>query len=237
MLRKVLSVSLVLTLAAAGLNLAAGTTQAAPHGGGGHFGGFHGGAHIGGYRSGFNYGGYRGGFHYGYRSGAHYNAYTHRYHYPHYYHRYYGAWPYYGYYGYTYPGYANDPDPGYYYGTDAGGSGDQTEQSYLQGPGNDSSAPETYSQPERAEISMTLPADATLWAQGQKIPGSGSTRQLHSPTLEPGHRYAYDFKASWKENGHTVTQKQTVHVRAGAHVKVHFPVRSAKVHARQNRAQ
>jgi uncharacterized protein (TIGR03000 family) len=75
---------------------------------------------------------------------------------------------------------------------------------------------------------MTLPAGATLWAQGQKIPGSAASREFHSPTLQAGHRYTYDFQASWQKNGRTVTQDQKVIVTAGAHVDVHFPVQPAK---------
>ena len=75
---------------------------------------------------------------------------------------------------------------------------------------------------------MTLPANATLWAQGKKMPGSSSTREFHTPTLETGHRYSYDFRASWKENGQTVTQNQKVIITPRSHVMVHFPVPPAK---------
>src|SRR5256885_1753995 len=85
MLRTVLSVSLVLILAGVGLELTAGTGQAAPHGGG-HIGGFHGGAHLGGFRGGFH----SPGFHHGFRPGAHYSVFGQRY--PYY--RYHGYWPY-----------------------------------------------------------------------------------------------------------------------------------------------
>jgi uncharacterized protein (TIGR03000 family) len=77
-----------------------------------------------------------------------------------------------------------------------------------------------------ADVVVTLPADATLWAQGTKLPGSGTTRRFRSPLLQTGHRYAYDFQASWKEDGRTVTQKQTVYVSAGKQVTLHFQERS-----------
>jgi uncharacterized protein (TIGR03000 family) len=229
MLRKVLSVTLVLILAGVGLDLAADTGQAAPHGGGHVGGGFHGGAHFGGFRGGAHLGGFRGGVHspglyHGYRPGAYY----HRYNYPRYYNRYYGAWPYS--YGYSYPTYP------YYYNPSGGGGGvsdDASGQGYLQEPDYDAgvtSAPSTAPQDARAEVTLTLPTDATLWAMGQKIPGTGSRREYYSPTLPAGHRYTYDFRARWQENGRTVTQTQSVDVTPGAHVEVHFPVPPTRTH-------
>src|SRR5262249_18603407 len=82
-----------------------------------------------------------------------------------------------------------------------------------------------------ARVSMTLPAGATLWAQGKKITGSGASPGFPSPPVEAGRRFAYDFQASWKENGRTVTQEQTVVVTAGGHVQVHFPVQPTKAPA------
>jgi uncharacterized protein (TIGR03000 family) len=64
--------------------------------------------------------------------------------------------------------------------------------------------------------------------------GTGAKREFHTPTLQAGHRYAYDFRARWKENGRTVTQTQTVTVTPGAHVEVHFPVPSTKAYTAQS---
>jgi uncharacterized protein (TIGR03000 family) len=244
MFRKVFWGSLVLILIGAGLNLAATLAQAGPrggvhiggfHGGGFHTGGFHGGAHLGGFRS---PGYHPGAFH----TRVPFNAHVHHYHYPLYNHGYYRTWPnngYYGlwpYYSYSYPlyPYYSDLAYGYSYGPVAAGYGGWPELGYLQQLGSASGATVAYAtlpQGAPAEINMTLPTGATLWAQGKQIPGRGSTRQFHSPTLAAGHRYAYDFRATWKKNGHTVTQTQTVIVTPGAHLKVHFPVEPARTHS------
>jgi uncharacterized protein (TIGR03000 family) len=234
MWRKFLSVGLVLLLTGAGLEWTAGTAQARPRGGGHFGGGFHGGARLGGYRGGFHVPGYRYG---AFRQGAHYDAWAHRYHYPRYYGRYYGTYPYWGYYGawpgydyYSYdssPVYPSDPVGLGDYGADVGGSGND-----YGAYGSSAAIPPSPARATgEAEVTVTLPADATLWAQGKKLSGSGSTRVFHSPPLETGHRYAYDFRASWKENGHTITQTRTVPVTPGAHVQVHFPI-AGKAHGR-----
>src|ERR1700722_17027500 len=134
MLQKVLSISLMLILAGAGLNLAAGTGQAASRGGGdgggyhggGHSGGFHGAAQSGGFHGGFqggtHVGGYQGSFHTGnlanFLPGAHYRTSTHHNLHLRSHSGFYGAWPYLGYYYPTYPNYS---DSGYGYGPGAGG--------------------------------------------------------------------------------------------------------------------
>jgi uncharacterized protein (TIGR03000 family) len=53
-----------------------------------------------------------------------------------------------------------------------------------------------------------------------------------TPPLTPGGRYGYDIKASWKENGHEVTQTQYIEVTAGAHINVTFPT-TAQTAAKQ----
>jgi uncharacterized protein (TIGR03000 family) len=229
MFRTFLSVNLVLLLAAAGLNLTAGPGQAAPRGGG-HGGGFHGGAQSGGYRGGFS-----AGTHYGFQPGAHYRTAIHHDRFSRSQFGYYGAWPYFG---YSYPAYPNYSDSGYGYSPDLAGADEQSGPDYF--PETDSdpiviAPPSTSPHDGSADITMTLPAGATLWAMGKKIPGTRTTRELHSPMLPAGQRFAYDFRASWKENGETVTQDQTVMVSAGAHVTVHFPVPATKARTAQSR--
>jgi uncharacterized protein (TIGR03000 family) len=244
MLRKILSVSLVLILAAAGLTLVAGASQAAPRGGGG----FHGGGHFGGFHSAPQLGAFHGGsrpaFHSGFQGGRRPSARLdgRRAFRPDVRRPFIRTYPYAGDYG-NYGGglysddgaaYSNYPDysdSGDDYGADVGGSGADFGQGSIAGLQTDPGTtivPAASPQDGPAEVSMTLPADATLWAQGLQITGSGATREFHSPTLESGHRYTYDFQASWEENGHTVTQSQKVIVTAGAHVQVHFPVPPTK---------
>ena len=161
MWRKILSVSLVLTLAGAGLNLAVGTVQARPHGGGHISGGFHSGSHLGGFHSGSHLGGFHSpGLLHGYRPGAHYDAHNHRY-YPRYYRGYYGTWPYYGYYPAN-PYYSGLGD---WYGADVGGSDEEHGQGYPHELDDDptaTTAPSKSRHDGRAEISMTPGFTRTL---------------------------------------------------------------------------
>jgi uncharacterized protein (TIGR03000 family) len=177
--------------------------SSAQHGGGGHGGGGHGGGfHSGGFHSGgFHSGGFHGGgFHRGF-------------------HSYYGYYPYYGYsdyYPYTYS--YGSSSPAYDYGS----YGDVTS-SYPD------SNPSVTAQPDtRAQITVSVPADAEIWFEGTKMTSTGSVREYQSPPLTPGSRYTYDIRARWTEKEHEVTQTQQVEVSAGARVDVRFPVQPTK---------
>jgi uncharacterized protein (TIGR03000 family) len=244
-----------LLLAGAAVLMTPGSGQAQHHGGGGHGGGGHaGGFHGGGFHGGsfnhggfnhggfhggsFNHGGFNGGsfnhggFHHGFGHGFDHDRFHHgfdhdRFHhhggfgwFPGYYGGY-GAWPYnYGYYPYSYDTYSDAlSSPAY--------------DSEYYDPYRDwtSSYPDSYSsftaQPDAsAHVSVSVPPDAEIWFNGTKTTVTGAVREYQSPSLTPGHRYTYDVRARWNENGHEVTQAQQVEVTAGAHVDVKFPVNS-----------
>jgi uncharacterized protein (TIGR03000 family) len=212
------------------------------HGGGGHGGGFHGGGfhgggfHGGGFHGGFNHGGFHhGDFHHGdFHHGFHHGDFHHGFHrggiwwYPGFYGGY-GAWPYnygyYPYYGYSdyYPNtYSSDwSSPAYdsgYYGS-YGGVASSSPDAY---------APATVQPDTRAQITVSLPADAEIWFEGTKMTSTGSVREYQSPPLKPGNRYTYEVRARWNENGKELTQTQEVKVAAGANVAVNFPVQPTK---------
>ncbi len=63
-----------------------------------------------------------------------------------------------------------------------------------------------------------------------KTTSTGAVREYQSPPLAPGKRYTYDLSARWTENGHEVTQQQTVDVSPGGHVSVAFPIAPAQKH-------
>jgi uncharacterized protein (TIGR03000 family) len=44
--------------------------------------------------------------------------------------------------------------------------------------------------------------DATLWIDGKKVPGAGTTREVKAPPLQKG-RDAYTFKVLWEPNNYT----------------------------------
>jgi uncharacterized protein (TIGR03000 family) len=202
------------------------------HFGGGHYGGAHyGGAHYGGHYGGYRYGGGYGGYHHAYP----YSGYGYHHYRP--YHRSYGYYPYSGYYGSYYPyysGYGSDyPYYGYYYDNypDVGGGSDygsaytgDTLPEYSYGALADSSARATAPVDSTSHVTVNVPPDARVWFDGTLTQAEGPIRQFDSPALQPGTRYTYVVRASWKEDDHEVTQTQQIEVSAGAHINVVFPL-------------
>jgi uncharacterized protein (TIGR03000 family) len=223
MLRKMILYGGTLLLAGAVLLETPSSGWAHGGGGGGHGGGF-GGGHFGGTRFGGSHSGlYRGSYGYGY---------------PHaYYHHYglYGTYPYfglYGYYPYSYNYYPYDwSGPAYGSGYYAPYGVETPSDLYGYSSGTPPAAsdpsftPAATSQPDTiAHLTVNVPAGARLWFEDTPTTRTGPVRQFDSPPLAPGHRYSYQVRASWDENGHEVTQTQQVEVTAGAHVDVNFPV-------------
>jgi uncharacterized protein (TIGR03000 family) len=72
-----------------------------------------------------------------------------------------------------------------------------------------------------AHIKVWVPAaNADVWLNGSRTKQTGTYRQFKSPTLEPGQAYAYEIRARWTEDGHTVEQTRTIKVHANDLVKV-----------------
>jgi uncharacterized protein (TIGR03000 family) len=200
-----------------------GPVNAAPQrGGGGHGGGYHGGGyHGGGYRgSGYHGGGYYGGGYYGrgYGWGSYSRGYGWGWGGVALGLGFYGGYPYYRGYGYGYPyyrgyGYGSAyvyPNTGYYsdygpnvnvvpYVPDA-----TTTQSGYYAPATDN----------RASIRIRLPANATLWVDGDPTQQTGAERTFVSPPLTPGTTYAYTFKARWMDGNEPVEKTLKIDVRA-----------------------
>jgi uncharacterized protein (TIGR03000 family) len=74
----------------------------------------------------------------------------------------------------------------------------------------------------RAIVQVEVPANATLWFDGEKTQQTGGLRTFHTPPLERGHSYHYDVKARWEQNGKTVERTRRVDVYAGGRVTVDF---------------
>src|SRR5216683_3877500 len=69
---------------------------------------------------------------------------------------------------------------------------------------------------EKAILRVHVPVeDAKLEIQGQLSKKSGAVRLFESPLLPPGKAFIYDLKATWTENGKTVTREKTARVMAG----------------------
>src|SRR5262249_48571338 len=76
---------------------------------------------------------------------------------------------------------------------------------------------------ENALVDVRVPdADAEVWFQGTRTSKRGTLRGFVSPALEPGRDYAYDVRATWRENGREVTRNKTIQVRGGSKVVVDF---------------
>ena len=74
---------------------------------------------------------------------------------------------------------------------------------------------------EKALLRVYLPTDdARLEIQGQLSKKTGAVRLFESPLLAPGKAFLYDLKATWTENGKTVTREKTARVMAGQTTEV-----------------
>lgn len=66
-----------------------------------------------------------------------------------------------------------------------------------------------------ANITLELPAAATLYVDGQPTQTTGGVRQFHTPELPAGEAFFYDMKAEVVVDGRTVTEELRVVVHAG----------------------
>jgi uncharacterized protein (TIGR03000 family) len=74
-----------------------------------------------------------------------------------------------------------------------------------------------------ASLKFNLPADATLYVDGNKTQGVGAERLYFTPPLEAGQKYFYDVKAEIVVDGKTVVEEKRVIVEAGADISESFP--------------
>jgi uncharacterized protein (TIGR03000 family) len=70
-------------------------------------------------------------------------------------------------------------------------------------------------QMESASLIAHLPEHALLWVEGARTRLTGRTRYFQSPPLLPDRKYNYRVRVVWIEDGHWVSQTQTVPVEAG----------------------
>lgn len=74
-----------------------------------------------------------------------------------------------------------------------------------------------------ASLRFQLPSNATLFVDGNRVPGAGVDRSFYTPPLAAGQRYFYDVKAEVVVNGQTVVEEKRVIVTAGANLVESFP--------------
>ena len=77
-----------------------------------------------------------------------------------------------------------------------------------------------------SRITVTVPQhDTELVVEGQKVPGTGTTRNYETPPLETGIPYRYTFTATWQPNTYTtITRSKTVSFRGGERLAVDLTV-------------
>lgn len=73
-----------------------------------------------------------------------------------------------------------------------------------------------------ATVVVSLPAEATLFVDGDRVPMTTATRTFQTPPLSPGQEYYYTMKAEAVRNGEKVEKSTRVIVRAGETARADF---------------
>jgi uncharacterized protein (TIGR03000 family) len=73
-----------------------------------------------------------------------------------------------------------------------------------------------------ATVVVSLPADAALFVDGDRVPMSSTTRTFKTPQLQGGRDYFYTMKAEMVRNGEKVEKSTRVIVRAGETARADF---------------
>jgi uncharacterized protein (TIGR03000 family) len=80
-----------------------------------------------------------------------------------------------------------------------------------------------------ATLVVYLPADARLEVDGQLTQKTGPVRRFSTPPLEPGKRYRYDLRVTWKEGGKERVLDEVVRgIQAGKETVVDLRSKAAK---------
>jgi uncharacterized protein (TIGR03000 family) len=73
-----------------------------------------------------------------------------------------------------------------------------------------------------ASIQVMLPANATLWLNGEKTTQTGEDRWFVTPPLDPGKNYSATLKITFTRDGNDFSVERKVTLRAGKIAHVHF---------------
>lgn len=74
----------------------------------------------------------------------------------------------------------------------------------------------------RSWVVLSVPEDAVVELENQKMTLTGTTRRFYSTPLEVGKNYVYTVKVEVERDGHTVSQTQRFNVRAEQNVQLTF---------------
>lgn len=92
-------------------------------------------------------------------------------------------------------------------------------------PGKTEVAPPPVKEPKvdiQSRLTVTLPAEAKLYIDGQLMKSTSGSRTFRTPTLNPGQTYFYDVKVEMVRDGETVSDTQRVIIRPGQNAQVAF---------------
>lgn len=74
-----------------------------------------------------------------------------------------------------------------------------------------------------ARLAIELPAKASLYVDGVAVPGTGTSRQFHTPELARGKVYFYELKVVVLIDGKSEVEEKKIVVRAGDSAIESFP--------------
>ncbi len=74
----------------------------------------------------------------------------------------------------------------------------------------------------RAQVIVSVPADAAVYFDGTLMKQTGTTRTYSTPPLTPGTDFSYAIKALFDRDGHPVSVTHMITIRAGQTVRVDF---------------
>lgn len=83
-------------------------------------------------------------------------------------------------------------------------------------------APPLSSSTGRATVVVKLPADATLYAEGQRLALTSAERSFVTPPLPLHEDYSYAFRVEYVRGGETISQSKKASVRAGTTTTIEF---------------
>jgi uncharacterized protein (TIGR03000 family) len=76
--------------------------------------------------------------------------------------------------------------------------------------------------PGPASVTVMVPADAILYANGTRTQQTAAERHFVTPQLDAGMVYTYVLTIETVRDGRTVKQTQEIEVQAGSEVRVNF---------------
>ena len=83
--------------------------------------------------------------------------------------------------------------------------------------------------PAAAIIKVTVPPNATIWIDNQRMTQTGAQRSFVSPPLEHGKIYAYTMKVTWPNGKVELGQEHEVAIQAGQTTTIDFTAVAAEM--------